>query len=151
MKKGREGKENRRNGSNFFKYVQPQSLGLSQQSKLHSRSLLDLDQNSARYQQSARGPTTKEIHHSSLGVPSEHVDPETIKSHSLKKFLTIFGGPAHLNQSSTQGHQKTDENHVPKATGRQAFTCSVKTNNLHSTNPRDKDQKHLANIWLSKR
>lgn len=54
MKKAKEGKENRRNGANFFKYVQPQSFGVSQQSKSHFRSLLELDQNSSRYQQSAR-------------------------------------------------------------------------------------------------
>ena len=108
MKKGREGKENKRNVGNFFKYVQPQSNTLSQQSKIHSRSLMDLDANSSRYQKSARIPNSKENHHSSLCATTDQHEVDTIKSHSLKKFLSIFGGPANLNPSSSSRTHAND-------------------------------------------
>ena len=72
MKKMKEGKENRKNGANFFKYVQPATTSLTQQSKGHSRSLMELDNNVHRYQKSARVPNqTKENHHSSLYTPHD--------------------------------------------------------------------------------
>lgn len=141
MKKTREGKENRRNGANFFKYVQPQAFSLSQQSKIHSRSLMDLDQNTSRYQQSARGPSSKEIHHTSLAIPADQPENETVKSHSLKKFLSIFGGPANLNPATYRRVSVADDKPTPKTAGRQVFTCNIKSMNVNVTNSREKNHK----------
>lgn len=151
MKKVREGKENRKNGANFFKYVQPQTFSISQHSKTHSRSLIDLDQNTNRYQQSARIPNNKEAHHASLGTPSEQPEKDTVKSQSLKKFLSIFGGTGHLNPSTYRRVSAADEKPSPKTSGRQTFTCNIKNMNVNVTNSRERYHKQTATIPVSRR
>ena len=151
MKKHRDGKENKRNASNLFKYVQPTSNYLGQSSKLHTKSVVDLDNNHGRYQKSARVPSSKENHHSSMSIPVEKPENDSVKSHSLKKFLSIFGGPANLNSSTLNQSTEREEKHVLKPSGRQVFTCNIKNMNVNMNAHKDKDHKDSGNLLVTKK
>lgn len=65
MKKTRESKDIKRTTQNFFKYIQPNNPVPTQKSKVHTRSMIELDQNNQH--QSARYTNyNKENHHSSV-------------------------------------------------------------------------------------
>lgn len=148
MKKNRDGKENKRNPTHIFKYAHPQPSQPLQQSKLHSRSLIELEQNTSRYQQSARMPSGRDAHHSSL-CASDALEVDTVKSNSLKKFLSIFGGPAHLNQSSMgRSSARGEDRASQKGSSRQVFTCNIKNVNVNLNGGKEKECKQSNSSLL---
>ncbi len=142
MKKAKEIRQTRKNNQNFFKHVQSSKPNFNQ-SKTHTRSMIDLDQN-MRYQQSARevSQSNKQNHHLSIGNQPDEAEG---KSSSLKKFLSLFGTSTKLfsNQSGNSARMSLpkQDKQSSKSSGRQTFTCNIKNMNvnMNQSNSRDKD------------
>lgn len=101
MKKTKENREPRRPTHQFFKYVQPgqssQCHSNSSQQKVHTRSMIELEPN-PRYQLSNR-QMHPALHQHLNNVSSSYEAAEiyTVKSSSLKKFLSLFAGSGNSN------------------------------------------------------
>jgi hypothetical protein len=93
-------------------------------------------------------PSGRDAHHSSL-CASDALEVDTVKSNSLKKFLSIFGGPAHLNQNSMgRSSARGDDRASKKGSSRQVFTCNIKNMNVNVNAGKDKDYKQNKNSLL---
>lgn len=74
---------------------------------------------------------------------------DTVKSNSLKKFLSIFGGPAHLNQNSIgRSSARGEDRASQKGSSRQVFTCNIKNMNVNLNAGKDKEYKQNNNSLL---
>jgi hypothetical protein len=68
---------------------------------------------------------------------------ETVKSNSLKKFLSLFGGNASSGGvMSSMGAKASsrEEKQTGRSTGRQVFTCNIKNMNVNMGGSKGKDQ-----------
>ncbi len=135
MKKPKDGKENRKTNINFFKYVQPPQT--TTRNKTHSRSLLDLQQ-PIRQQQTSRATHIYQQHHNSLSTPSDSLEHNP-KSNSLKKFLSLFGGPGSLNNNSCRESTHLEQRSSSRGSKKQIFTCNIKNMNVNVNQVKDKE------------
>ena len=64
----------------------------------------------------------------------------------MKKFLSIFGGPANLNNNSCVRNATIEEKLSQKNSGRQVFTCNIKNMNVNVTSRKDRDQRDSGSL-----
>jgi hypothetical protein len=77
---------------------------------------------------------------------TEPRENETVKSQSLKKFLSIFGGPANINQTFCTKNSTIEEKQSQKNSGRQVFTCNIKNMNVNVTSRKERDQRESGSL-----